>query len=327
MKKSNLIVIVLLLVSSVAFSQNQEQTLEQKRAQAQTAFTKAQTDLQTANSDLALAQTNFNSVLTLAQANLNPVETKDPKKIDANAARKKAEAQEAAQAALDTAKKNQEAAQTAFESAQEAMDALAAKPIKLLGTWLCNGSSKEKLTRETPKQKAASEKKKKNEEDIEVTLDKICNDEPTGLPLSMIKGIASDKKFDVKNAGTPLETKEMNPKYFPATWSCSKPTNKVVNTFFIRLQERDDVDVNDCQLTPERITDQEWDKNNLPNTGTWTVQVGETGATTVKPNDTDSVKVATPVEEENIDPDAVWRQCTYTCEFNDWSVLDYDLKK
>lgn len=295
MKKINLIAIALLLVSSVAFAQEtKDQTYSQKQAAVQKTLSDAQKKLTEAKAAEKTAQTAFDAAEPKAKAAAQATLT------DAQAATK------AAQAAVDAA--NLEAAKYTAQS------------IKILGTWLCGGSSKETRTRANTKQKAESDKKKKNEENIEVTLEKVCNDESTGLSHGVLKSIPENQKFITKGSGE-LQTSEMNPKYFPADWSCSKPTLKVVNTFFVRLQERDNVEIDECLLTANRISELEWDANKLENFGDWTVKVGEK-STGVKPATSDTTKVDGD-EVNELDADALWRKCKYTCNFVDYSVLTY----
>lgn len=295
MKKINLIAIALLLVSSVAFAQSKDQTYSEKQKAVQAAFSDAQKKLSDAQAAEITAKAAFDA-------------TTDAK------------AKPAAQAALIEAQNATKAAQTAFEAAQLEAAKYTAKSIKILGTWKCDGSSKETRTRATTKQKEESDKKKKNEENIEVTLEKVCNDEATGLSHGVLKSIPEDQKFKTKGNGE-LQTSELNPKFFPSDWSCSKPTLKVVNTFFVKLQQRDNVEIDECLLTANRIQELEWDANKLENFGDWTVKVGEK-STGVKPASSDTTKVDGDDLNE-IDADALWRKCKYTCSFVDYSVLQY----
>lgn len=295
MKKINLIAIALLLVSSVAFAQDsKDQTYSQKQAIVQKALTDAQNKLADAKTAAVKAQIAY----------------------DAADAKSKA----AALATWTEAQSAEKTAQAAVDAANLEAAKYTAKSIKILGTWKCDGSSKETRTRANAKQKAESDKKKKNEENIEVTLEKVCNDESTGLSHAVLKGIPEDQKFKTKGTGE-LQTSEMNPKYFPADWSCSKPTLKVVNTFFVRLQERDNVEIDECLLTANRIQELEWDANKLENFDDWTVKVGEK-STGVKSAASDTTKVDGD-EVNELDADALWRKCKYTCNFVDYSVLTY----
>jgi|JI10StandDraft_1071094.scaffolds.fasta_scaffold80671_3 hypothetical protein len=295
MKKINLIAIALLLVSSVAFAQDsKDQTYSQKQAIVQKALTDAQNKLADAKTAAVKAQIAY----------------------DAADAKSKA----AALATWTEAQSAEKTAQAAVDAAQLEAAKYTAQSVKILGTWLCDGSSKETRTRANAKQKAESDKKKKNEENIEVTLEKVCNDEPTGLSHGVLKSIPENLKFITKGSGE-LQTSEMNPKYFPADWSCSKPTLKVVNTFFVRLQERDNVEVDECLLTANRISELEWDANKLENFGDWTVKVGEK-STGVKQTASDTTKVDGDDLNE-LDADALWRKCKFTCSFVDYSILTY----
>jgi len=318
MKKFSLIAAALMFVASTAFAQVPTTFEGAKTAQAEAE--KKLTDAQE-------AQTKAQEAFSTADKKATDAESKAKSKVaaDVTAAKKAREAANAAKKTLDEANAAVTAAQTAVDTAKAQVVALTPKPstkIQITGTWKCNGSSQERLARENIKQQAESKKKKKSEGNINVTVEKICNTEAGALSHDFLKGIDEEEKFTIDPKNPELVTLA---KGFPQDWSCSKPTLKAINTFYVQLETQTGQETENCIRTNKYAQAQGHDVNNLKLSDEWMAKVSSDGKTIlptiVEPAATDSTGTENYDGDDlkEIDANTTYRECTYSCQFIEWS--------